>query len=103
MVQQFENKRAEAGCFQNFYKFRNHTRIIDLVPDFHIKGQVKQEAQRNLEQKLVIARDKSVQFVYNVALLHFNLVFAKDTQLLQKVKYYEQEIRIVPIKHCHQL
>ena len=77
--------------------------LIDLQADFFIKGEVEQQAKGDLQQKLVITRNEPVEPFYDSQFFHFGLVITEDRQFLQKVKHYEQQVRVIPFQHIHQL
>ena len=63
------------------------------------KAQVEEQAQGDLQQKLIVAGNEPVQLVNDALVLHLVLVVTKDGQLLEEVKNDEEKIRVVSIKH----
>ena len=74
-----------------------------MAPYLRVEGEIKQESKSNLQEELIVARDKATELVDDSTLLHLSLILSKDAQLLEEVKDDEEEIWIVPIEHGYQL
>lgn len=60
VVQQLDDLRPKARCFQSVNELWDHALVIHLDSDFLVEGQVVQSAQGNLQQQLVVARNKTI-------------------------------------------
>lgn len=44
-------------------------------------------------------RHEPIEFIYDLILLHFCFVLAKDREFLQEVKYDVEEVGVIPLHH----
>lgn len=102
MIEQLDDLCSETGSLQSVDEFWYHSLIIHLDSNFLVETKIKEHPQSNLQQKSVVARNKSVQFLDDSQILHLVFVFSENGQLFQKVEYDEKKIRIIPFKHGHQ-
>ena len=56
-----------------------------------------------MEQQVVVTWDKAVQLFNDTLVFHFILILTKYTQLFQEVKNNEEQVRVVPVEHRHEL
>lgn len=102
VIQKFNDKSSESWCLQSIHKLGYHSLIVHLDSNFLVEREIVECSQSDLEEKLIIARNKAVQLFDDSQLLHFSLVFSEDTKFLYEVEDNKQQVRVVSLQHVYQ-
>ena len=103
VIQDLEDEGTETGCLQDLDQFGDQAAVIHMGAQLSVKAQVEEQAQGDLEEELVVARNETFHLLDDAPVLHLVFVVAEDTQLFQEVEHDEEQVWVITVQHRHQL